>query len=450
MNLEDLFKQKPREELVTAPAEEPQTLDKFFAERQITPKQTAPLDEAKKEEIKSVFNTAAPQQAAPVAAPPMPTTSNEGYKQSESSKDMMGYSQSGQVKNNPFTGYEMAIPQYAPATATSDLVDMEKIRSQVDGMMPEKGIEDWLTVLAPLATEAIFGGGKAGGVSYGIAGKQALDIVKEDRTRRTGLEDKLMEIQKARQIASAKASGKNSGKSAELMGPNGEAILAPQEFAFGKQLWKKDDKDTFMQKVMLQKMKGDLQEKIAAGKATALEKKALRDLEVKMSEKWDADPFTRDTRTVTDAYNKLSKVNPDKFDPIRDISVVFDFMKTLDPNSVVRESEQGLVMGARSIQDLMDNLVEVKTGKRKLTSEQIRNIQQFAANNYTRRQESQKSQIDAKFIKRAEKYGLDPAMIVGDLSIGTPMLWTKPDGTTSIISVQPQDMERALQLQRQK
>lgn len=96
-------------------------------------------------------------------------------------------------------------PTYTPPVATSDLVDMEKIRGQVDGMMPERGMSDWLSVLAPLATEAIFGGGKAGGVSYGIAGKAATDIVGKDEARRSKLEDKLMDIERARAIASAKA-----------------------------------------------------------------------------------------------------------------------------------------------------------------------------------------------------------------------------------------------------
>lgn len=86
--------------------------------------------------------------------------------------------------------------------AKSDLIDMDKVRSQVP--RAETGLSDWLTVLAPLATEAIFGGGKAGGVSYGIAGKHALDTAKENKTRANTLEDKLMEIEKARAIAGAK------------------------------------------------------------------------------------------------------------------------------------------------------------------------------------------------------------------------------------------------------
>lgn len=101
---------------------------------------------------------------------------------------------------------EQAAPQQAAPqmAATSDLVDMDRIREQAASMMPEQGMGDWLTTLAPLATEALFGGGKAGGVSYGIAGKAATDKVAADLKRQQTLEDKLMEIQKARAIAGAK------------------------------------------------------------------------------------------------------------------------------------------------------------------------------------------------------------------------------------------------------
>jgi hypothetical protein len=120
-------------------------------------------------------------------------------------------------------------PTYTPPVATSDLVDMEKIRGQVDGMMPERGMSDWLSVLAPLATEAIFGGGKAGGVSYGIAGKAATDIVGKDEAKRSKLEDKLMDIERARAIAGAKAGKSGTFSPIKMQDPEtGHSIIAAQ------------------------------------------------------------------------------------------------------------------------------------------------------------------------------------------------------------------------------
>jgi uncharacterized membrane protein len=129
-------------------------------------------------------------------------------------------------------------PTYTPPVATSDLVDMEKIRGQVDGMMPERGMSDWLSVLAPLATEAIFGGGKAGGVSYGIAGKAATDIVGKDEARRSKLEDKLMDIERARAIAGAKSKSKDGLVEVDV---EGKPIFKRESGAEGLQAWKKPE-----------------------------------------------------------------------------------------------------------------------------------------------------------------------------------------------------------------
>jgi len=129
-------------------------------------------------------------------------------------------------------------PAYTPPVATSDLVDMEKIRGQVDGMMPERGMSDWLSVLAPLATEAVFGKGQAGGVSYGIAGKAATDMVGKDEARRTKLEDKLMDIERARAIAGAKSKSKDGLVEVDV---EGKPIFKRESGAEGLQAWKKPE-----------------------------------------------------------------------------------------------------------------------------------------------------------------------------------------------------------------
>jgi len=109
--------------------------------------------------------------------------------------------------NSPNLGSPSSPSQspYSPV-AKSDLIDVDKVRSQAASMMPERGWQDAIPALAPLALEALFGGGKSGGVSYGIAGKGLMDIEEDRVKRQRGLEDKLMEIEKARAIASAKKS----------------------------------------------------------------------------------------------------------------------------------------------------------------------------------------------------------------------------------------------------
>lgn len=329
-------------------------------------------------------------------------------------------------------------PAYTPPVATSDLVDMEKIRGQVDGVMPERGMSDWLSVLAPLATEAVFGGGKAGGVSYGIAGKAATDIVGKDEARRSKLEDKLMDIERARAIASAKAAAK--GQKTYEVDINGQPIITPESQALGKVAWKAPEKPvtglTFEQRLELEKSKSGLKKQMAEFKQKAAEKKQVQEQEKYYGAERAKDPFTRDTKKVADAYNKLSQLDPDAKDPIQDISVIFDFMKTLDPGSVVRESEQSLVMGAKSVGDFVDNLADMLKRNRKLTPDQVRGIQKFAAVNYQKRLQSQETQIDERYKKISKKYGLDPQVVLEDLSMGTPMLWVdKKTGKTKILSI---------------
>ena len=142
---------------------------------------------------------------------------------------------------------------------------------------------------------------------------------------------------------------------------------------------------------------------------------------------------------MASAYNNLSKVDPYSKDPMRDIGVVFEFMRTLDPGSVVRESEQDLVMGAKSVGDFVDSLEDMVSRNVKLTPNQILGIQKFAASNYAKRLETQKATIDDRYLKIAKKYKLDPSVIVDSLSVGTPLVWRG-----KIISVPDSEVDAAI------
>ena len=305
-------------------------------------------------------------------------------------------------------------------------------------MMPERSFMDLLPALAPLAVEALMGKGRGGGVSYGIAGKGILDSEKDRVGRQRALEDKLMELEKARAIASAKAAAK--GQKTYEVDINGQPIITPESQALGKVAWKAPEKPvtglTFEQRLELEKSKSGLKKEMAEFKQKAADKKQVQEQEKYYGAERTKDPFTRDTKKVADAYNKLSQLDPDAKDPIQDISVIFDFMKTLDPGSVVRESEQSLVMGAKSVGDFVDNLSDMLKRNRKLTPDQVRGIQKFAAVNYQKRLQSQETQIDERYKKISKKYGLDPQVVLEDLSMGTPMLWVdKKTGKTKILSI---------------
>lgn len=87
------------------------------------------------------------------------------------------------------------------------------------------------------------------------------------------------------------------------------------------------------------------------------------------------------------------------------------FMKILDPNSVVRESELGMALNASGWFDRASNVVNTMKSGKIMTPEQVRNL--TAASNALF-DEAKKAQleVDASFRQRAKSYGADPRNII--------------------------------------
>lgn len=86
---------------------------------------------------------------------------------------------------------EIQTQQLAPATS-SEQIRMAK--QEVAKLTKPSEFTDYLPYLAPLAVEALFGGGESGGVSTGIAGQALLEKEAGAEKRIQSLEDKLMEM----------------------------------------------------------------------------------------------------------------------------------------------------------------------------------------------------------------------------------------------------------------
>ena len=153
---------------------------------------------------------------------------------------------------------------------------------------------------------------------------------------------------------------------------------------------------------------------------------------------------------AADAFKRISSINPESADPVEDMGAIFDLMKMLDPQSVVRESEQAMAMGARSYDDVINNFESILSRKRKLTPDQVRNIKKFASRLYTLRKESQ-SEIDKGYEKKASNYGLNVENIVQKIGSGTPLLWKNTKTGKYDIVVLPEDqVEGAVKLGAQR
>lgn len=90
------------------------------------------------------------------------------------------------------------------------------------------------------------------------------------------------------------------------------------------------------------------------------------------------------------------------------------FMKILDPNSVVRESELGMALNASGWFDRARNVAQTLQSGRVMTPTQAKNLQ-AAANALFEEAAATQRRIDAAFVKRTKDYGGDPSRVIIDL-----------------------------------
>lgn len=90
------------------------------------------------------------------------------------------------------------------------------------------------------------------------------------------------------------------------------------------------------------------------------------------------------------------------------------FMKILDPNSVVRESELGMALNASGWFDRASNIGNQLAAGKIMTKSQAANLER-AANDLFREASLAQQKIDAAYTDRARKYGADPSNVVMDL-----------------------------------
>jgi hypothetical protein len=99
--------------------------------------------------------------------------------------------------------------------------------------------------------------------------------------------------------------------------------------------------------------------------------------------------------------------------PLAQMSMVFSFMKTLDPTSVVRESEYATAENARGVPETIRNLWNrVKDGAR-LTPEQIDNMV-VSGRNSAKTWKRKQSSFAKTYTARAKRRGVDPDDVISD------------------------------------
>ena len=119
---------------------------------------------------------------------------------------------------------------------------------------------------------------------------------------------------------------------------------------------------------------------------------------------------TKDTHDVVSSYNKILGASPTA---AGDLSLIFAYMKMLDPGSVVREGEQASAANARGVPEAIRTMYNRVISGERLGKNQREDFKNQAVGLYKSQMKSQK-RFDDQYKELAKRYDLDPSNIVVD------------------------------------
>jgi hypothetical protein len=121
-------------------------------------------------------------------------------------------------------------------------------------------------------------------------------------------------------------------------------------------------------------------------------------------------PTTKATQQVSAAYNKIQEAakNPSA---AGDLSLIFSYMKILDPGSTVREGEFANAQNAAGWTDQARNAYNRALNGERLNENQRQDFLKQSENLY-RGQKNLQDQIDNQYVALAKKAGVDPKDVI--------------------------------------
>lgn len=135
--------------------------------------------------------------------------------------------------------------------------------------------------------------------------------------------------------------------------------------------------------------------------------------------------------TIRDSYGRII-ASADEPSAAGDLSLIFNYMKMLDPGSVVRESEFANAAAAGSYGERIQGFVnQVLTGQR--LSDNVRADFVDRANSLYDATSGQHSQRVSEYTRLAQNAGLDPNNIVIDLGLAGAQTATTSGGTGTTV-----------------
>lgn len=129
---------------------------------------------------------------------------------------------------------------------------------------------------------------------------------------------------------------------------------------------------------------------------------------------------------IRDSYGRVKATSPNA---AGDLALIFNYMKMLDPNSVVRESEYATVGNAQGVPARIRNLYNQLIAGAQIDQTTRDDIFALAGKLYEGQQTLQQRVTD-QFFSIAERVGLDPANILLDLGPALTDTAALPEGVT--------------------
>lgn len=111
-----------------------------------------------------------------------------------------------------------------------------------------------------------------------------------------------------------------------------------------------------------------------------------------------------------DSITNFRKIQSTPATAAGDLSLIFAYMKLLDPTSVVRESEQSLAQNATSLPGQFQNYAEKVANGQRLNDQQRSEFRESAKAVFDQ-YKTQQSQIDGLYKDLSGRYGIDPSLL---------------------------------------
>jgi len=141
-------------------------------------------------------------------------------------------------------------------------------------------------------------------------------------------------------------------------------------------------------------------------------------------------------------YYKRIKTSTKNESPAGDLAIVYNYMKMLDPGSVVRETEFAAAAATGAYGERVQAAAEKFLNGQRLTDSQKKDFLQSTENLYTEQKNSFNA-LKSKYGTIAKNYGLDPDRVTGGI-----LYEELPDTQTSDLT--PEEKSRLEELRKKR